>query len=86
LLQGYFEIGQSIPLLAEYQQLFVTNQFMQAALTSIFEDVLEFHWEAVQYFKHKGMYSGPWRTFYADPYTNESMAQVISSNLARHDI
>lgn len=54
LLDGYSEIGQSIPLLVDYQQMFVSNPYMQGALTSIFEDVLEFHWVAIKYFKHKG--------------------------------
>ncbi|QDS77800.1 hypothetical protein FKW77_005655 [Venturia effusa] len=53
LLDGYSKIGQSIPLLVDYQQIFVSKSYMQAALTSIFEDVLEFHWVAIKYFKQK---------------------------------
>ena len=42
-----------MPLLEQYQQLFEGNQYMQTALASIFEDVLDFHLEAVRLFKQK---------------------------------
>jgi hypothetical protein len=53
LLEGYLSIGDHIPLLVQYRQLFETNQYMQTALASIFEDVLEFHLEAVKLFRQR---------------------------------
>jgi len=44
-----------MPLLEQYQQLFDNNKYMQTALASIFEDVLDFHLEAVKLFKQKSI-------------------------------
>lgn len=53
LLEGYLMIGESMPQLAQYQDLFRDSGRMQTALTSIFEDILEFHLEAVKLFKQR---------------------------------
>lgn len=55
LLEAYLEIGENIPQLSQYQQLFETNPYMQLALASIYEDILEFHKEALRYFRQRSM-------------------------------
>ncbi|KAK5241278.1 hypothetical protein LTS06_012161 [Exophiala xenobiotica] len=63
LLDGYRSIGEQMPLLLQYRDFFESNQYMQKALASIFEDVLEFHLLAVQLFKQRSTtvisYSSP---------------------------
>lgn len=51
LLNAYLEIGQSIPQFSQYQILFQSNAHMQVAMSYIYEDILEFHKEALRYFK-----------------------------------
>jgi hypothetical protein len=53
LLNGYSEISQCIPLLAGYQKIVQKNEIFQTTVVAIFEDILEFHIEAVRYFKQK---------------------------------
>ena len=53
LLEGYLSIGEQIPLLLQYRQLFEANQYMRTALATIFEDIMDFHLEAVRLFKQK---------------------------------
>lgn len=53
MLEGYLDIGKSIPQLAQYEELFGENQYMRSALVSIYEDILEFHLEAVKLFKQR---------------------------------
>lgn len=55
LLDAYLKIGDNIPQLSQYQQLFETNPHMQLALASIYEDILEFHKEALRYFRQRSM-------------------------------
>lgn len=53
LLSAYTEIGENIPQFAQYQHLFGSNVHMQVALAHIYEDILQFHKEAVRYFKQR---------------------------------
>ena len=53
MLEGYLTIGESLPQLEQYQELFGNNQYMRSALASIFEDILDFHAEAVKHFKQR---------------------------------
>ena len=53
MLEGYLAIGESIPQLVQYQKLFQESQYMRTALVSIFEDILDFHLEAVKLFKQR---------------------------------
>lgn len=55
LLEAYLEIGENIPQLSQYQQLVGTNPHMQLALASIYEDILDFHKEALRYFRQRSM-------------------------------
>lgn len=53
LLDAYLEIGENIPQLAQYQNMFESNVHMQIALAHIYEDILEFHKEALRYFRQR---------------------------------
>ena len=53
MLEGYLTIGENLPQLEQYQELFGSNQYMRSALASIFEDILDFHAEAVKHFKQR---------------------------------
>ncbi|KAF2726766.1 hypothetical protein EJ04DRAFT_452711 [Polyplosphaeria fusca] len=80
LLEAYLEIGENIPQLTQYQQLFETNPYMQLALASIHEDILEFHKEALRYFrqrKWKELFHATWRSF-------SNTVAHLSKNLHRH--
>jgi hypothetical protein len=60
LLDGYRSIGEQMPLLLQYRDFFESNQCMQKALASKFEDVLEFHLLAVQLFKQRSTSAIPY--------------------------
>ena len=53
LLDAYLEIGENIPQFTQYQNLFGSNIYMQTALANIYEDILEFHKEALRYFRQR---------------------------------
>jgi hypothetical protein len=56
LLDAYLEIGENLPQLSQYQNLFAKNPHMELALAHIFEDILEFHKEALRYFRQRSEY------------------------------
>lgn len=53
LLDAYQQIGEQIPLLSQYQELFFSSPHMKTALFMIFQDILEFHRVALGYFKRR---------------------------------
>lgn len=55
LLEAYQEIGEHIPLLAQYESLPVSNVYLQQVLGFIYTDILEFHLKAVKHFRQKGL-------------------------------
>ncbi|PZC93210.1 zf-H2C2-2 domain containing protein [Pyrenophora tritici-repentis] len=66
LLDMYLEIGESMPQFAQYQTLFQNNTHMQLALVNIYKDILEFHKEALRYFRQKKwqeLFHTTWRPF-----------------------
>ena len=56
MLEAYLSIGESIPHLAQYEELYGLNSYMRSALAVIYEDILEFHLEAVKLFKQRSDY------------------------------
>ncbi|KKY27176.1 putative c2h2 domain containing protein [Diplodia seriata] len=54
LLDAYVDIGESIPLLAQYEQVFQDKSQMHVVLEFVYTDVLEFHSSAIKYFKSPG--------------------------------
>lgn len=54
LLDAYEQIGESLPFLEQYQNLFANSPDMQKVLTMIFDDILGFHAQAIRFFAKKG--------------------------------
>ncbi|KAK5050383.1 hypothetical protein LTR84_003664 [Exophiala bonariae] len=80
LLDGYRTIGEQMPLLLQYSDLFKSNPYMQKALASIFEDVLEFHLLAVQLFKQRS-----WRQlFHATKQSLTRKVKDVAESMERH--
>ncbi|KAI2477453.1 Goodbye domain containing protein [Pyrenophora tritici-repentis] len=80
LLDMYLEIGESMPQFAQYQTLFQNNTHMQLALVNIYKDILEFHKEALQYFRQKKwqeLFHATWRPF------SKTVAQ-LNKDMHRH--
>jgi hypothetical protein len=53
LLQTYEQIGENMPLLAQYEVMFYRNPYMRKVLELIYVDILEFHKKALRYFKQR---------------------------------
>jgi len=56
LLDAYQDIGENIPLLAQYESLFKDNPHMYTVLELIYTDILEFHRKALSYFKQRSKF------------------------------
>ncbi|KAH8789515.1 hypothetical protein F5882DRAFT_354269 [Hyaloscypha sp. PMI_1271] len=66
LLDAYQQIGEQIPQLSQYQDLFPSSPHMGTALFMIFQDILEFHREALGFFKRRKwerLFQSSWRGF-----------------------
>ncbi|KAL1647099.1 hypothetical protein SLS58_002870 [Diplodia intermedia] len=80
LLDAYVDIGESIPLLAQYEQLFQDKAQMHVVLEFVYTDVLDFHSSAIKYFKSpvwKQLFHATWKTF-------RSKFEPTLNNLRRH--
>ncbi|OMP84370.1 Vegetative incompatibility protein HET-E-1 [Diplodia seriata] len=80
LLDAYVDIGESIPLLAQYEQVFQDKAQMHVVLELVYTDVLDFHASAIKYFKSpvwKQLFHATWKTF-------RSKFEPTLSNLRRH--
>lgn len=51
LLEAYQQIGEHMPLLKQYEELFHHSPHMQAVLSLIYIDILEFHRYSVRRLK-----------------------------------
>ncbi|KAL5380194.1 hypothetical protein DPSP01_007994 [Paraphaeosphaeria sporulosa] len=80
LLEAYYEIGEQLPLLQEYEQLFKENPHMIQALELMYLDILEFHQQAMRFFS-----GGRWRKFFRAMWKDfETKFGGIKKSLARH--
>ncbi|KAJ5373531.1 hypothetical protein N7517_005537 [Penicillium concentricum] len=80
LLDTYEYIGENLPLLLQYQELFRTNPHMIKVLSLMYEDILKFHRLAIQYFQQrlwKQLWHATWKT-------QKSRFSNIISGMARH--
>ncbi|OTA61606.1 hypothetical protein K449DRAFT_370870 [Hypoxylon sp. EC38] len=80
VLDAYQSIGEQIPLLRGYEQLFSSNTHMKSVLLLIYQDILEFHREAIKHFKQrlwKQLFQATWRGF-------TIKIEHLKSNLKRH--
>lgn len=50
LLDAYQQIGEQIPLLLQYQNVFDQSPHMASVLEMIYKDILEFHQQALRVF------------------------------------
>ncbi|KAK0627895.1 hypothetical protein B0T14DRAFT_146177 [Immersiella caudata] len=80
LLDIYQQIGEQIPLLESYQQLFSDHVHMRQLLVMIYEDILRVHAIALRYFRQKlwrPLFQSSWKGFAAE-------IDLLKDNLARH--
>ncbi|KAK0716576.1 hypothetical protein B0T21DRAFT_296583 [Apiosordaria backusii] len=80
LLNAYQDIWEQLPLLEEYASALESRPHLRTVLMWIYKDILEFHREAIAYFKHrvwKQIFQAAWRGFL--PKIN-----FIKDNMARH--
>jgi hypothetical protein len=56
LLDVYSDIGESLPMLAQYESLFQEKGYMGKVLELIYVDILKFHHEAYKYFKQRSKF------------------------------
>ncbi|KAI2464722.1 hypothetical protein F4781DRAFT_411946 [Annulohypoxylon bovei var. microspora] len=80
VLDAYQEIGEQIPLFRGYEELFSSNAHMKSMLVLIYRDILEFHREAIKYFKQrlwKQLFQATWRGF-------TTKIRYLRDNLGRH--
>ncbi|KAF9629027.1 hypothetical protein BFW01_g10230 [Lasiodiplodia theobromae] len=54
LLDAYLDIGENIPLFAQFEQIFNDKSQMHVALEYVYIDIMEFHSSAIRYFKSPG--------------------------------
>lgn len=54
ILDAYEQIGEALPLLKQYESLFIQHPEMQKVLVLIYKDILEFHTPAIRFFEHPG--------------------------------
>lgn len=55
LLDVYEKLGESFPLLDQYDRLFREDSNMLRVLTFIYKDILDFHLQALRYFQQPSM-------------------------------
>ncbi|KAI1777216.1 hypothetical protein F4818DRAFT_409587 [Hypoxylon cercidicola] len=80
VLDAYQDIGEQIPLLEGYRQFLVSNSHMKTVLSLIYQDILEFHREAIKHFKQrlwKQLFQATWRGF-------TDKIHHLKKNLERH--
>ncbi|KAI1410433.1 hypothetical protein F5Y13DRAFT_167760 [Hypoxylon sp. FL1857] len=80
ILDAYQTIGEQIPLLKGYEQSFSSNAHMKHVLVLIYQDILEFHKEAIKHFKQRlwrQLFQATWRGF-------TIKIQHLKDNLKRH--
>lgn len=51
LLDTYEHIGENLPLLLQYENLFHSKPYMLGVLSLMYEDILKFHHIALKYFQ-----------------------------------
>ncbi|KAH7065669.1 hypothetical protein BKA63DRAFT_571819 [Paraphoma chrysanthemicola] len=82
LLDMYQEISENIPQFARYETLFISQPHMQLTLANIYCDILEFHKEALRYFRQrtwKELFHATWRPF-------SKTVAYLNDNLRRHKL
>ncbi|KAG9233941.1 hypothetical protein BJ875DRAFT_377537 [Amylocarpus encephaloides] len=93
LLGVYERIGENIPLLTQYQDLFPDNARMAKVLGYMYQDILEFHQKALRYFQQPmwgKLFDATWKNFksdFAGPIANmETHRRLIESQASLSEI
>jgi len=55
LLDAYSQMGEHMPLLEKYKEVFGDNEHMMRVLALLYTDILEFHKRAIRFFSGKGI-------------------------------
>ena len=82
LIDAYQRIGETIPLLIQYDVLFQKNPDMRQVLELMYHDIFDFHLQALKYFKGsvwKQLFSATWKQF-------DSRFGVLLENMRRHQV
>lgn len=53
LLDTYQQVGEQIPLLESYKDLFSNHPHMRSLLVMIYQDIMSFHLTAFRFFRQK---------------------------------
>lgn len=80
LLDTYEHIGEKLPLLLRYQDLFRSKPHMVRILALIYEDILKFHRITLRYFQQplwRQLFDATWKTY-------KARFSGIISNMAQH--
>ncbi|KAF2141617.1 uncharacterized protein K452DRAFT_271241 [Aplosporella prunicola CBS 121167] len=80
LLDAYEKIGENMPQVQQYQSLFQESPHMRKVLTMMYENLLDFHQEALRYFRRRAwdkLFQATWRGF-------TSRIDEIVRNMHRH--
>ncbi|KAI8711491.1 hypothetical protein NCS52_01412800 [Fusarium sp. LHS14.1] len=78
LLDTYVEIGEAIPSLGQYEQMFKKYPYLREVLERCFHDILEFHKEALKVFSMPG-----WKRYF-DWNRFKTNCKPIIDSLKRH--
>ncbi|TVY15598.1 Vegetative incompatibility protein HET-E-1 [Lachnellula arida] len=66
LLDAYSQIGEHMPLLEQYKDVFGTNDHMKRVLTLLYTDILDFHRRAIRFFSGRvwqQLFRSVWKNF-----------------------
>ncbi|PMD14292.1 hypothetical protein NA56DRAFT_393481 [Hyaloscypha hepaticicola] len=80
LLDAYQQIGEQIPLLLQYQNVFTKSAEMRGLLGMMYKDILEFHQQALRVFAKptwRQLFRAVWKDF-------DSRFKHLLMNLQRH--
>ncbi|KAK0732942.1 hypothetical protein B0T26DRAFT_682391 [Lasiosphaeria miniovina] len=80
LMDAYQAIWEELPLLEAYQPLIESRPDLKTVLVWVYQDILDFHREALRYFRHrvwKQLFQSAWRGF-------GFKIKAIKENMARH--
>ncbi|KAK7431623.1 hypothetical protein QQZ08_001841 [Neonectria magnoliae] len=80
LLDAYFELGELIPRLSQYQAHYISNEHMRTVLALMYKDILQFHAYAMKYFQKptwKQLFQATWKGF-------AFKLEELKDNMRRH--
>ncbi|OAP56381.1 hypothetical protein AYL99_09560 [Fonsecaea erecta] len=80
ILDAYEQIGEALPLLAQYEPVFIQYPETQRVLALMYKDILEFHLPAIRFLSRPA-----WRQLFRSSWSDfKAKFDGILRNLARH--